>query len=98
MTRRPVPAPTRPWWSGCDTLAEALLTPGMVPPSGAWLGRLEAPQANSARVLASFEWRGRTYYATGKSGVNRATGAQVREFEAHDDRVWVAEDGRLFAE
>ena len=39
------------------------------------------------------------YYATGKVGTNIVTGILVVEMEADDaSRVWVAADGRVFAE
>jgi hypothetical protein len=39
------------------------------------------------------------YFATGKVGTNRATGILVVEMEAEDcRRVWVAQDGTVFAD
>jgi hypothetical protein len=39
------------------------------------------------------------YFATGKVGTNRATGILVVEMEAEDcHRVWVAQDGTVFAD
>lgn len=58
-----------------------------------------AARARSIETMHSFEYQGRTYYLTGKTGTNTATGAAVRECETNDhSRVWAANDGRLFSE
>lgn len=43
--------------------------------------------------------RALTYYATGKTGTNRATGLRAAEMEADDmSRIWVTADGQVFPE
>lgn len=49
---------------------------------------------------STITYKGLEYDATGKSGINFATGKQVREFSHLDEdgeaRLWLADDGTVF--